>query len=240
MEPNSSPTTPTLPSPSQPPSPEPSIFRPTTTSRPPSHRRGVTTPIPTSAELSHLQQQRPLFSPKGHRRRRSSGSRRIKNLWKKERDNQGGEGGAEEQYKDKIPKRRAGDSTLRIKKMKEIDIEDPETSSTQEAATLSVSASPSSRHGPIIDSLKLRADDVIIFVLNNENSTAVDLGFTQASEVWETAGFVDAASALVSVIEVVLRDGMREGVGNFEENIMRMLREGEEMRRRIGEGFSDR
>jgi hypothetical protein len=152
----------------------------------------------------------------------------------------GGVGGAEEQYKDKIPKRRAGDSTLRIKKMKEIDIEDPETSSTREAATLSVSASPSSRHGPIIDSLKLRADDVIIFVLNNENSTAVDLGFTQASEVWETAGFVDAASALVSVIEVVLRDGMREGVGNFEENIMRMLREGEEMRRRIGEGFSDR
>lgn len=98
---------------------------------------------------------------------------------------------------------------------------------------------PSPKHVEILDSLKLRTDDVIIFVLNNENSSAADLGFTQASEVWETAGFVSAASSLVSAIEVVLGDGMREGVGNFEENIMRMLGEGEEMRRRAGEGFSD-
>jgi len=85
-----------------------SIFRPTEpTSRPPSHRRGVTTPIP-SISLDHLQQQRPLFSPKGHRRRRSSGSRRIKNLWKKEKRGSAAQQQMEEQYMEQKSTKKEG------------------------------------------------------------------------------------------------------------------------------------
>jgi len=67
-----------------------------------------------------------------------------------------------------------------------------------------------------LNSLKLHVDDVIIFLLNNENFSAEDLGFTQAAGVWETAGFVNAASDLVGSIEGLLREGMREE-GGFAE-----------------------
>ena len=50
-------------------------------------------------------------------------------MWKKEK---GEEGGGEEQYKEKTVKRGKGDTNTKIKKMKEIGIEELQTRSNEE------------------------------------------------------------------------------------------------------------
>ena len=52
------------------------------------------------------------------------------------------------------------------------------------------------QHDCLLYHLKLCVDDVVIFIVNNDNSMATQesLGFTQTTEVWQTRGFIKVRS----------------------------------------------
>ncbi|GMH92396.1 hypothetical protein TL16_g12336 [Triparma laevis f. inornata] len=172
--------------------------------RPPLHTRNPTQPI-------HLQQQRPLFSPPSHRRRRSSGSR-IKKLWVKE--------ALEDEDVKKIIKNTPKKKTV---KQKEVMTFSQASSSTPDPPETTTPDSPNL--SPITS---LCVDDVTIFILNDENNmgNAVNLGFTVEGTVWQTRGFIKSARRLVQAIETILRHGMKDVTSTgFTDGVVRMTSE---------------